>query len=198
MTMEIYHSKVSTKADGSDPTKVLPSDWNQNHVLSGKLGVDDIEDNLQVSPNRKSAFSANSITTTIPNGGNGITTITPPVGYILKIVGLAIAMPSVVGATGGNHSVTIYANNLGAYYGYYATIMNTYNASLHINGFNAVTYSTMSPTTEASFILSLQGAEFSNSNPLCILYANNTNVSTAASAARIYNVQYVLIPDTDF
>jgi len=33
--MQITHSKVSEKADGTDPTEILPSDWNDQHVISG-------------------------------------------------------------------------------------------------------------------------------------------------------------------
>ena len=153
---------------------------------------------LGVSPNRKSAYSPNTSNAIITSGSGEIITITPPTGYILKIIGLMVSIPAVVGAASGSHSVTIYGGNLSSTYGYYVQIANAYNAGIQIKGFNAVTYNTMSPTTEVAFILSLQGAEFSNSNPLCFTYWNGTNIATPVGDNRTFNVQYALIPETVF
>ncbi len=40
--VSITHAKVSGKADGMDATKIQPSDWNNDHVVDGLVGVQTI------------------------------------------------------------------------------------------------------------------------------------------------------------
>jgi len=40
MAITVTHSKVSTIPDGDDSSLIRPSDWNDEHVLTGTIPVD--------------------------------------------------------------------------------------------------------------------------------------------------------------
>lgn len=65
MTLSITHAKVSAKADGSDATRVQPSDWNAGHSLSGAA-----------SPSQGGTGVANNDASTLTISGNFGTTFT--------------------------------------------------------------------------------------------------------------------------
>ena len=84
MAIIVTHSKVSTIPDGDDSSLIRPSDWNDDHVLSG-LGTM-AEQNANAVAITGGTISgvtlpASNITGTlgVPNGGTGATTLT---GYI--------------------------------------------------------------------------------------------------------------------
>jgi hypothetical protein len=154
----------------------------------------EIDYNVNVNPNRKIDNTSQTITNTISAGGNGTITITPPVGYLMKINAIYMSAPGVVGATSGSHAFTLYGS-----VGVLCIATSQYNQSLYIKGLLPYTPSVMTfPTTEGGFISSIKDILFDNANPLTMQYNNATNASTGNSPSRNYTVQYELVPETVF
>jgi hypothetical protein len=84
MAINVTHSKVSTIPDGDDTSLIRPSDWNDDHVISG-LGTM-AEQNANAVDITGGTISGVTIpasnitgTVTVPQGGTGATTLT---GYV--------------------------------------------------------------------------------------------------------------------
>jgi hypothetical protein len=84
MAITVKHTKVSTIPDGDDSSLIRPSDWNDDHTLTG-LGTMAEQDANSVAITGGTisgvTLPASNITGTlgVPNGGTGATTLT---GYV--------------------------------------------------------------------------------------------------------------------
>ena len=149
-----------------------------------------ITTNLTVSPNMKMNVTPQTSSVAMGPTNTEIITLTPPVGYLMKINSLYLNAPAVAGSGSGGHTFTLYGN-----VGQIGLVTSNYNQALQILGFLPHTPSVMTfPTTESGFASSIKDVLFDNANPLYIQYTNSTNVSTGA-ATRTYTVQYILIPE---
>ncbi len=179
-----------------DNIKIYDSDNNLINPATKDLqqSIINLLTNIKVSQNQKIDNSSQTITATISAGGNGTLTITPPVGYLMKINSIYMSAPAVVGATSGTHSFTLYGS-----VGVLCIATSQYNQSLYIKGLLPYIPSVMKfPTTEGGFISSIKDIWFDNANPLTMQYNNATNASTGNSPSRNYTVQYELVPETTF
>jgi len=155
--------------------------------------------NITVSPNKKSGVFSTTNTTVVNSSSSEVITITPPAGYLMKIVAVNILINFITGATSGSTGLGIGGLNIGRY----TNIQMPYNQNLSMVGLlpnpsTPISGETLTPTTEAAFIAALTSAVFSNSNPLYISYTNTTNANTQTGQYRQYTVQYILEPETVF
>lgn len=183
MAITVTHAKVSEKEDGSDPTEILPSDWNALHQILGYTG----------SEQELLEYDTSPATSVAANGGYNTVTITPNVGLIGYLNAIYANIPAVSGASSGSHTLVIMAgtnSNLRTLY-----ITAAYNVPIQIAGLS-VTSGTPTPTTDTSIVNALTKFAFDNNLPLNVRYTNNTNV--AQTNARTYNIQYILNPETSF
>lgn len=183
MAITVTHAKVSTKSDGSDPTEILPSDWNALHQILGYTGSEQELLEYDVSPT----------TSIAANGSYNNVTITPNVGLIGYLNAIYANIPAVSGASSGSHTLVIMAgtnSNLAILY-----ITAPYNTPIQVAGLS-VTSGTPRPTTDTSIVNALTKFAFDNNLPLNVRYTNNTNA--AQTNARTYNIQYILNPETSF
>lgn len=66
MTINVNHLFVSGKADGSDPTKIQPSNWNANHVLVNYYATAMSNFNTTTGTLPSASISSNTLTITAP------------------------------------------------------------------------------------------------------------------------------------
>jgi hypothetical protein len=119
--MPVTHQFVSAKSDGTDPTKVRPSNWNAPHAVSIDLGGSEVYGTLPLNLGGTGGYDqASAINNLLPyQGWYG--------GYFLYTDGSNVSWQY---AGGGGSGINIYVN--GSYQGNYSEIYFTdwtYNSS---------------------------------------------------------------------
>ena len=183
MGLVITHNKISTKQDGADPSKVLPSDWNDEHNIEGDI----LEGPIDVNILKELVYLPQDVNTPIISGDEGKLFVAPDVGQIGSVNSMYVNIPAVSGASSGSHVLYIAAGTTNA--GAMLQISSPYNQPITIEGLSVINGSSI-PADEGSVAFCLSNLIFDHLIPLYLKYENNTNHTQ--SAARTYNVMYIL------
>ena len=131
--------------------------------------------------------------TSTPVGGTTNKTFTVPEGYILKIIGAYISIPTPTGGASGTHVLYIYPGSLSTNRG--VMVQGAYNVIIGLAYQELRVSSTCIPNLIANFYSRLQDLVFNSGDTVKITYSNQTNV--VADLSRVVEFQYILIPQLD-
>ena len=98
MALTIKHTKVSTIPDGTDPSLVLPSDWNADHALSGVASI------AQGGTNATTAAAARTSLGVPATDGTGATG-----SWAINITGTAEKATNIASGAGSENRIPVQA-----------------------------------------------------------------------------------------
>lgn len=187
MSLTVTHSFTSTKADSTDATLINPSNWNDEHVITGIIGfssIDDFNFTHQAPPENLSSSLKSFTLAQVPKGVNGTDTthylgIYDNAGVFLEAILISGGTATSEAASGTIIASSIVGNYTAGFYkigsatsGFSEAIWyNTFRGTVWIPAGNWPIYATI--TIPASKQISIKGAGLASTSLLLYFAAGD-------------------------